>query len=195
MLVIIADGWDGGIYDVEGVNVRKKKYRTAAALLKAVNAYFDSVSHTEYVTCGDDKNPRRVRSDSGTYIHKREFLVPPSISALCLHIGISRQTWSEYSDPKKNPEFAEVCEMAKLIIEVYLEEQLLSRRKGVQGIMFNLKNNFGWVDSRERPACRSDNDDEDPGEELLEGMSFDEKIALISETSDLIKEDASDAEC
>ena len=96
-------------------------------------------------------------------------------------IGISRQTWSEYSDPKKNPEFAEVCEMAKLVIEVYLEEQLLSRRKGVQGIMFNLKNNFGWVDSRERSACRSDNDDEDPGEELLEGMSFDEKIALIEE--------------
>lgn len=171
--------------------MRKKKYRTAAALEKAVNAYFDSVSHTEYVTCGDDKNPRRVRSDSGTYIHKREFLVPPSISALCLHIGISRQTWSEYSDPKKNPEFAEVCEMAKLVIEVYLEEQLLSRRKGVQGIMFNLKNNFGWSERTDSSV----NEDEDPGEELLEGMSFDEKIALISETSDLIKEDASDAEC
>ena len=170
--------------------MRKKKYRTATALGKAVNAYFDSVSHTEYVTVGDSINPRRVKSDSGTYIIKREFLVPPSISALCLKLGISRQTWSEYSDPKKNPEFAEVCEMARLVIEVYLEEHLLTRRKGVQGIIFNLKNNFGWSEN----ADSSVNEDENTGEDSLEGMSFDEKIALISDASALIAGNT-DAEC
>ena len=161
--------------------MRKRKYTTSTALGKAVNAYFDSVSHTEYVTVGDSINPRRVRSDSGTYITKREFFVSPSISALCLYLGISRQTWSEYSDPKKNPEFAEVCEYAKLIIAVYLEEQLNTRRKGVQGIIFNLKNNYGWIDKADASVPEQSAEDDE-----LEGMSFDEKVSLISETAHLL---------
>ena len=160
----------------------QKKYKTAAALKKAVDAYFNSVSHTEYVLRPDeDGSVRRVRSDDGSFLSKREFYIPPSISALCLFLGISRQTWSIYSDTENSPDFADVCEYAKLIIAAYLEEQLLQRRKGVQGIIFNLKNNYGWsekadISATEKPAAKNE----------LDGMSLDEKLALIVEAAHLL---------
>ena len=163
--------------------LRQKKYKTAAALKKAVDAYFNSVSHTEYVLRADeDGSLSRVRSDKGSYLTKREFYIPPSISALCLYLGISRQTWSSYSDTENSPEFADVCEYAKLVIAVYLEEQLLCRRKGVQGIIFNLKNNYGWSE-------KTDKTDSEPSvsQHELDGMSFDEKLALISEAAELME--------
>lgn len=162
--------------------MRQKKYKTATALKKAVDAYFNSISHTEYVIRADeDGNPRRVKSDNGLFLSKREFYIPPSISALCLYLGISRQTWSSYSDAENSPEFADVCEYARLIIEAYLEEQLLCRRKGVQGIIFNLKNNYGWSEKAdisvdENPVVKNE----------LDGMSLEDKLALIADAAHLL---------
>ena len=34
-------------------------------------------------------------------------------------------------------------------MEAYLEEQLLTREKNVQGLIFNLQNNYGWREKRE----------------------------------------------
>ena len=159
---------------------RNKKYKTEKAFQKAVDGYFDAISRIVPVNeiSSHDALPRRVKSASGSIMHHREYLIPPSISSLCLHIGISRQTFSEYSEC-----YSEVVADARLKIECYLEEQLLTRRKGVQGIIFNLQNNYGWREKKEVELGDKTRRD------VLDGMSVEEKIALIRSAENLIADE------
>lgn len=72
-----------------------------------------------------------------------EKLKPYTVTGLCVFLEISRETLNEYS--KKN-EYAETVRKAKIIIENYVEEGLLNGAINTIGGIFNLKNNFGWVD-------------------------------------------------
>lgn len=131
---------------------RQKKYKTEKSLRTAVGMYFQSISRTvtltEKVPTGrKDKYGHMtfkdvpVKNDLGEEIRVVEYLLPPTISALCVALGISRETWHSYSlDEKLSP----VCREAKERVEAWLEEQLLSRRKGLEGVKFNLENNFDW---------------------------------------------------
>lgn len=70
---------------------------------------------------------------------------PWTITGLCLHLKITKETFNEYS---KILQFSESIKMAKLIVENYAENRLFNS-PNVTGIIFNLKNNFGWVDKTE----------------------------------------------
>lgn len=131
---------------------RYKKYKTALAFAKKVDEYFNSISRTviasEMVDTGKcdqkgrpiyEKQP--IYNDNGDEIKIREYIVPPSISSLCLYLGISRQTWDNYSNTE---EFLDTATHARARVEAYLESELNSRVKGIEGIKFNLQNNYGW---------------------------------------------------
>lgn len=59
---------------------------------------------------------------------------------------MDRRSFFDYIENKS--EFTHTIKKAKSRIEKYLEEQLSGGRQ-VAGLIFNLKNNFGWVDKQE----------------------------------------------
>lgn len=68
---------------------------------------------------------------------------PYTISGLAYFLGTSRKVLLEYES--RNEEFSNTIKNAKAKIEAYVEESLWTP-KVTAGVIFNLKNNFGWVD-------------------------------------------------
>ena len=134
---------------------RSKKYN-AKSLQAAIDDYFAAISYTttakEMVDSGkrDEKghvilHPIEIKNDRGEPIAVREFVRPPTVTGLCRSLGISRETWREYSDDEK---LGPIAEAGKAVIEEYLET-MLYREKNVTGIIFNLQNNYGWKEKKE----------------------------------------------
>ena len=168
----------------------EKKY-TDRELEEAVSAYFASISKTEDVTVlvptgerdqygHEIRKPKIVVNDKGEPIRRLVYYVPPSIGALLLELGISRQTWSRYGKPGqggKPTRKSRVVEEARLRVESYLAEQLLEA-KNPRGAEFSLDRNFGWG----KPAGK---DREEPemeagkAKEQVRAMTMAEKLELI----------------
>lgn len=137
---------------------RPAKYETAQELGAAVEDYFRSVSYQKPVIIttptgevGEDGNEvivtrmlREGPDNTGRPVTVTEYLEPPSIASLCLFLGISRDTWAKYA---RRRGFREIVEHTRTRIEAYLVGRLESRH--TQGVIFNLKNNFGWKDKQE----------------------------------------------
>lgn len=70
---------------------------------------------------------------------------PYTITGLCIALDICRDTLSEYM---KKEEFSDTIKKAKLKVENYLEKHLIIDTS-TTGIIFNLKNNFGWSDKQQ----------------------------------------------
>lgn len=68
-----------------------------------------------------------------------------TMSGLALFIGIDRKTLNNYSH--KDAYFPTI-KRAKEIVEHSMEQLLLTKDKPT-GIIFSMKNNFGWVDKQE----------------------------------------------
>lgn len=143
---------------------RPKKYGTAKALREGIDTYWRSISYERPVivstpTGAVDENGRleyttrmllvdengAVSTDgTGKPKTSTEFLEAPSVAGLCLHLGISKETWSQY---KQDEKLGVVCQEFLLKLENYLVARLEGdKAKSVQGVIFNLKNNFGWKD-------------------------------------------------
>ena len=73
----------------------------------------------------------------------------PTVTGLALALGFCDRTSLLYYENDK-PEFLITIKRAKTRIEDSLEHLLLSGRGQVAGVIFNLKNNFGWKDRQER---------------------------------------------
>ena len=130
---------------------RPRKY-TKKALREAVQGYFDSISReitiTEKVDNGKRDNYGHVIWDTvpvqnklGNVAKATEYLVPPTLTGLCLHLGINSSTWSRWSDPKKYPEFAEIIEDVQQRMIVWRQEQVLIR-KHIAGLIWDLETNW-----------------------------------------------------
>lgn len=141
---------------------RKKKYSTPAALRRACRRYICSVSRTvpvmeQYDTGKRDGfgHPimavREVKNDEGEVITYREFAVPPSITALCIYLGISRETWRRYIS--MGGEWRECGTEMREVIRDYLEREVMVRRKGIQGVIWNLEHNYSIEDADK--ACEA----------------------------------------
>lgn len=161
---------------------RPRKYKSNKLLSNEIEKYFNSISKTEvitenYVVGYDEKGKeilekRVVSNDLGEPIEIKRWLAPPTITGMCLFLGISRQTFDTYS---KNHEFAETTTRARARIENYLEQQLY-REKSVTGIIFNLSNNFGWKEKKEVDLGK-----ETRQSLIIQNMSLDEKLAMLAE--------------
>ena len=68
---------------------------------------------------------------------------PYTVTGLALMLDIDRKTLNNYS---KNEEYFPTIKKAKLKIENDLEKRLLTANGVTTGIIFNLKNNYGWKD-------------------------------------------------
>lgn len=70
---------------------------------------------------------------------------PYTMSGLALSLGVDRRTLTNYSNKEM---FFPLIKKAKLKIEQQLEENLY-RLGNNSGVIFNLKNNYGWKDTVE----------------------------------------------
>lgn len=163
-----------------GTPGRPRVYETPEELLRAVEDYFGRISRTvdvtELVDSGKKDSdghaiyvPVKVQNDDGEVIRRVEFLVPPSITDLCLELGITKQTWVNY---RNREGYRQVAEWAKTRVESYLRRESLTRTKGLQGVIFNLEQNFKDEEKKEhRPVESLD----------LSALTDEELIALAKE--------------
>lgn len=74
---------------------------------------------------------------------------PYTVSGLALALGTCRQTLLNYAD---KDEFLDTIKEAKAKIESFNEEMLYNKDVPTTGVIFNLKNNYGWKDKQEIEA-------------------------------------------
>ncbi len=69
----------------------------------------------------------------------------PTVLGLCIALDLTRQGLLEYAD---KPLYSDTVKKAKMKVELALEQHLYTGQ--VAGVIFNLKNNFGWKDQVEK---------------------------------------------
>lgn len=74
---------------------------------------------------------------------------PYTVSGLAYALNTNRQTLLNYEE---NEEFFDTIKRAKAKIECFNEEALYSKDVPTTGVIFNLKNNYGWKDKQEFEA-------------------------------------------
>lgn len=70
---------------------------------------------------------------------------PYTVSGLAYHLGMTTESLRRYGE---SDQFSATVKRAKQRVENYLEKHLLAG-KNAAGVIFNLKNNFGWKDKVE----------------------------------------------
>lgn len=140
---------------------RKKKYKTAKELEKAVNAYFDSISYREPAVVatptGEVDEQGRVKYKTimlhepgkepgvpGKPVTVTKWLSPPNMAGLRLHLSISKETWSNYG---QDEELKAVVEQTRARMEDYWCTRLDG--KGANGAKFALSSCYGWRERHE----------------------------------------------
>jgi DNA-packaging protein gp3 len=115
---------------------RPLKFSSIEELERLIEDYFDSCYEDliEYDSEGAIKSSTRVL--------KR----PYTITGLALALDTSRRTLLDYE--ARNDEFSHTIKKAKLRCENFAEEQLFTSRN-TAGVIFNMKNNYGWVDKQD----------------------------------------------
>ena len=68
---------------------------------------------------------------------------PPTVSGLMIHLKMHRDQFYCYAD---YPEFRPIMEQTKLLIENWAEEKIVLSKYNPSGLIFVLKNRFGWKD-------------------------------------------------
>lgn len=95
---------------------------------------------------------------------------PYTVTGICLALDITRETLNQYL---KDSEFSDTIKKAKLKVENYLEKHLITDTS-TTGIIFNLKNNFGWTDKQQLEHSGNINNP-------FEGLSTEELRQLIGD--------------
>lgn len=133
-------------------------YPEVEALKQRIDDYFNSITinkpRVQYVTIGyeDDEKKipiveeRPVLNNSGEQVIDTVYFENPSVIGMCLFLGLHKETLRLY---EKEEKYFATIKSAKHKIEKYLESELFRGQGQVTGIIFNLKNNFGWVDKQE----------------------------------------------
>ena len=80
------------------------------------------------------------------YVDCQKQMRPYTMSGLAVALGIDRKTLLNYS---KKDDFFPTIKKARDMVEAFTEEMLLTG-KNTAGIIFSLKNNFGWKDKVEQ---------------------------------------------
>lgn len=74
---------------------------------------------------------------------------PYTVSGLAVALDTTRRTLLDYEE---KDEFSHTIKKAKAKIEAYNEEMLYNKNIPTTGVIFNLKNNYGWKDKQEIEA-------------------------------------------
>lgn len=108
---------------------RPLAYKTVEELDAAIDLYFETDA---YIVVGTDDNGEPKK------------LYAPTMSGLAMSIGMDRRSLTNYAH---KDEFFPAIKKARGRVEIALEQKLYGNT--VTGIIFNLKNNFGWADKQE----------------------------------------------
>jgi hypothetical protein len=97
------------------------------------------------------KSLRNVKDAKGKWSVKEIDTIIPgkpiTWTGLCVYLGIDRHTLNDYEEKKT---FSTTLKRYKAMCEAYAEELLLnSDNRNAAGVIFSMKNNYGWVDKRE----------------------------------------------
>ncbi|MBU8770325.1 DNA-packaging protein [Cytobacillus oceanisediminis] len=114
--------------------VRPLKFETAEELSERISEYFYSCDTNMKVMFTKEGDPIEVPDPK-----------PYTISGLAYFLGTNRQTLLNYEERE---EFVDTIRAAKARIEAFVEESLWVP-KIAQGVVFNLKNNFGWKEQQD----------------------------------------------
>lgn len=108
----------------------KRKFENAEEFAEAIDKYFNSISAEETVTRMehdgfDDKGkpifiPKVVNNRNGEPLKRIVWCVAPSITGLCIALGISPKTFGEYA--AKGGEYGKAALKARYTVYAYLEE-------------------------------------------------------------------------
>ena len=96
------------------------------------------------------KSVKAMQSDIDDYFKEcDESGRPYTVSGLAYALGTNRQTLLNYEEKE---EFFDTIKRAKAKIELFNEELLYNKDVSTTGVIFNLKNNYGWKDKQEIEA-------------------------------------------
>lgn len=126
---------------------RPLKFKSAAELEKKINEYFDSCMQEHWEPIKVDGRIEWVPvldKDGNIMMIEKE---PLTLTGLALYLDTDRRTLLNYEE---NAEFFPTIKKAKVRIEQYAEKQLFNTSaKNIAGVIFNLKNNYGWKDKQD----------------------------------------------
>ncbi len=97
---------------------RPPLYKTPKQMQRAIDDYFDNIAEGRQ----------------------------PTVTGMVYSLGFDDRSALDYYAAEK-PEFSRTIKRAKMRIEGFLEETLF-RQGSIAGVIFNLKNNFGWKDEQ-----------------------------------------------
>ena len=148
----------------------KLKYKTGKAFLKKSREYINSIKYEKTLMAGNAP----VLNMLGKPIVTVEYAVPPNTADWAAYLGIDKQTLTQSYRQRYPDEYAAI----KLELEAYTVRELMTRER-VDGIKFNLMNNYGWKDSRRLGL------DEDTAKAMAltssTDISLEDKLARIEE--------------
>ena len=91
--------------------------------------------------------PEMLQKDIDKYFEECEKTGEPlTITGLAIALDTYRQTLMNYEE---KDEFVDTIKKAKQRIENFAEKKLYDKDVPTTGVIFNLKNNYGWVDRQE----------------------------------------------
>lgn len=137
---------------------REKKY-SARSFEDALKRYFEGISRVRTVTepvgtgrmdrYGHEIMAQRpVKNLRGETVTVTEFVEPPTVGGLCAALEISRATWMRYHEGPT----AAAAAWADDVLRTWNERELLTREgRNLQGVIFNLQNNYGYSSKIQAP--------------------------------------------
>ena len=110
---------------------RPPKYETPEQMQEVIDRYFNKGGE------GEESGAAWIQMGDAE-------MFAPTVEGLAYELGLSRQALLDY---QKKDDFLDTIKRAKQKIGIALEQRLYGNN--VTGIIFNLKNNFGWKDKTE----------------------------------------------
>jgi hypothetical protein len=123
-------------------NGRPPKFKTPEEMQVAIDAYFDAcdphVVTVDWVET-DSKTKKQKISERKIMSHQQ----PYTMMGLAYSLGMSRRALLDYA---KKGKFLLTVKRARERVEIYVESLMLSGQGVMAGVIFNAKNNFGYID-------------------------------------------------
>ena len=111
---------------------KARKWKDAKEFERVVNQYFESCYQTRTDLAG---NQYEVN------------IIPLTVRGLAHYLGVHHDTLCDWE--RTRPDISSTIKEAKDICHQFLEDALLDKNRPTIGVLFALKNNWGWTDKQE----------------------------------------------
>jgi hypothetical protein len=148
---------------------RPRMYKSPEEIQAKIDEYFEYCDNRQVIKQVEDKDG--TIKDQAINIPE-----PYTIAGLAYYLGFTdRRSVTEYGN--LYPEFSDTIKRAKLRIERQRSERLVQGFGSVPGMIFDLKNNFGWKDEHKHEVKTIST----ITKQDIENMSKDERAELKRE--------------